>query len=239
MQHRPGDLRRVADAAQRVHRLQVRQLLGAEGVQHGCAHRAGTDGVHADSLGGMVERHAAHQTDHGVLGDVVGHLSLLADDARGRGDADDGSASRAGHGGHGVARAQVRALEVDRHDPVPLLLGHLADGAGAGNPGVVHEHVQAAEPLHGGLRQALGVRGGGDVGLQPQPLAARLDDAPRRCVGGCAVHVGRDHPGALAGEQCGDLGPEAPACAGHDGSLALQSSQRGLPSRRRDRASAR
>ena len=53
-------------------------------------------------------------------------------------------------------------LEVDGDDGVPLLLGHVDQHAVAQDPGVVDQHVEVAERLHGGVDHPLAALPDGD-----------------------------------------------------------------------------
>ncbi len=146
--------------------------LGQEGVDG----QAGGDGVDADAVRGDVEGGAAGEGHHAGLGRGVVGLAGLGAPAQDGGVVDHRSPVALGH--HLAQRgpgAAERAGEGDVEDPEPLLVGHVQDGGGAAQAGVVDQHVDAAEVGGGGLDQRLDLRLVGDVtGLGPDPVAVGL-----------------------------------------------------------------
>src|SRR6185312_5915638 len=66
--------------------------------------------------------------------------------------------------------------QVDVHD-MPEFLGRQPGGRNVvGDPGVVDEHIEAAEPLYGGVDQRLAVLVAGDVRRYRERVAARGPD---------------------------------------------------------------
>ena len=66
--------------------------------------------------------------------------------------------------GHGVFRGEDDALDVDRHDVVPLLLGDVGHVGAGGDADVVVEDVEPTVALDRGAHHRLAVGGAGDVG---------------------------------------------------------------------------
>jgi hypothetical protein len=141
-----------------------------------CGWMAGGDGVDADAVRCDVEGGAAGQGHHAGLGRGVVGLAGLGAPAQDGGVVDHRSPVALGH--HLAQRgpgAAERAGEGDVEDPEPLLVGHVQDGGGAAQAGVVDQHVDPAEAGGGGLDQRLDLRLVGDVaGLGPDPVAVGL-----------------------------------------------------------------
>src|SRR5207247_6091835 len=119
----------------------------------------------------VVECHGAGQDDDGALGGGVGGEAARAE-RRNRRHVDDGAAARAPQGGDGVLGGQKHAVDVDGHQPAPVLFALVDDGAAAADADVVVEEVEAAEAVEGGLDHGGAVGGLGDVGLEGEGLAA-------------------------------------------------------------------
>ena len=68
--------------------------------------------------------------------------------------------------------ARKRTVQVDVHDQVPVVLGHLEQQVVARDAGVVDEHVDAPEPET--TRLGLGGLGGADVAADPDGLRASV-----------------------------------------------------------------
>ena len=104
----------------------------------------GRDAVHGDPELGVLEREGAGEADDARLrGRVVGLADVPERADRRR--VDDAPPAMLSHPRQRGLGAEERALEVDREDLVPLLLGHLVAHRVAVDPGVVDEHVQPAE----------------------------------------------------------------------------------------------
>src|SRR5690606_8812284 len=109
------------------------------------------------------------------------------------------------------------AHQVDAQDPVPVLERDLADLAGHGDAGVVHEEVDAAERAPDRLRHRLDVGDLTDVDAHRHRATAGGFDEARRLLGALEVDVGDEHPAAALGQGEADGAAEAAAAAGHDG----------------------
>ena len=117
-------------------------------------------------------------------------------------------------------------FEVDAHDGVPLVLGGADHHPVPGEPGVVHEHVEAPEAVEGRGDERRGAGPVGDVVAVGDRGAAAgddlVDDRLRRGeVAAAAVEldaeVVHDHRGALPGQLERVRAGQTPAGAGHDG----------------------
>ena len=129
--------------------------------------------------------------------------------------------------GRGVAHGREVPLEMHPDDGVPLLLGQVDQHPVADDAGIVDQHVQAPEGLHGLTDQALGAGPVGDVVAVDHGLSAEfqdlLDDLRGRGIGTAAAvqlrsqvvdhHVG---PGLGEGQRVGAA--DATAGSGHDDS---------------------
>src|SRR5829696_373966 len=116
-----------------------------------------------------------------------------------RGDVDDGAAALALHDRDHVLHGEVAALEVDREDAVPGLLGELDHAADLDGADIVVEHVDAPVPLEAGLDRALDIRRARGVRPPGLGLAALAADDLRRLARGVLVHVDAEDPRAGAG----------------------------------------
>ena len=143
----------------------------------------------------------------------------VAGDARDRGDADDPAvvvdqALLEQLGGDPLGRGQV-----DRDDRVPAVLGHVGELLVAGDAGVVHDDVDAAELVLDVLGDPLRRVLGGDV--ECELVAVELAHHGLQLAGGLG-HVDAEDGGAVAVQHPGDLLADAAARAGDDGDLAGQ-----------------
>jgi hypothetical protein len=123
------------------------------------------------------------------------------------------------------------ALQVHGDHGVPLLLGHVDEHTVAQDAGVVHEDVEVAERLDGGVDQALAAFPVGHVVAVGDGLAAHALDlghdllgrreTATRAVGG-APEVVHDDLGALGGEEEGVLTADAAPRPRDDGDPAVR-----------------
>lgn len=144
--------------------------------------------------------HIGDRSFTGVVPDQTGPGSHGAD-AR---DVDDGPTAPALQGGHGGGDAQEDALDVDRHDPVVLLLRHLERGLVlVTRAGVVDEHVQAAKLFHRRLHHLVPVGLDRDVGGDGLDVLVVLRVGRVDLLESVAVHVGRHHLGPFLDELLG------------------------------------
>ena len=106
---------------------------------------------------------------------------------------------------------EVSTLQVHVELRVPDLFIHGGRVAGLRAADIVHQHVDAAEPIETGLHHRGRVGGRGHVASAHRHLAAfAFDDAPG-LVRGVEIEVHAEHPGALPREQHRDRLAIAPA----------------------------
>ena len=98
--------------------------------------------------------------------------------------------------------------EHDVDEPLPLLERLLEEGHDDAHAGVVDEHVDTAEGVHGRLGHACHVVGLGDVGADGDGPAAGGLDLVGHGLGVLGIEVGHGGPGALRGELQGDRAPQ-------------------------------
>src|SRR5207249_2949783 len=90
--------------------------------------RARVHRVAPNLVPGVLRRGGFGEETHGPLSGRVGRsISRAAHQAGGRGDIDDGPAASASHRRDGVFRPQKDALDVYRHDAVPVVFGGFFD----------------------------------------------------------------------------------------------------------------
>jgi len=126
------------------------------------------------------------------------------------------------------------AVEIDRHDVLPVLaddVGIGGEGVAPGNAGIVDED----RDLVGFCRDVRsdGAAGGaiGDVEPEVVRLAAGLDDVGGRCGRRLAIDISSNDLRALAGEAQRDGAADPGAGTGHHSGMILQKSWHGsLPS---------
>ena len=173
--------------------------------------QAGRHRVDPDAVGGDVQGRASGQRHDPGLGRGVVRLAGLGPPAEDRGVVDHGAAVALGDHlpQHGPGAAE-RAGQRDVEDPLPLVVGHVQDGGGAAEAGVVDEDVDAAESLDGGLGERADLGFVGDVaGLRGDPAGA---------VAGGELIAGRGQPALVlvAEHDLGALGQAAPGDRGAD-----------------------
>src|SRR5437667_5622709 len=138
------------------HRL-LREELGAEEP------RVDDGGVDAERLDlGSQRLHPALETE---LRRGIGGTELEADEARPRRDRDDVTRALRAHDGQDRAGDIHRAEEARRQLPFDLLWRQLLEVARLKGPGVVDQHVDAAEPVDRGAHRRLGIGAAGNVQL--------------------------------------------------------------------------
>ena len=164
-------------------------------AQHGGHDVGRTDRVDAHQVGGELEGERLGEQAHAALGGRVDRRLGRAHHAGVRGDVDD-AALRLAQLGDGVAAAEERALEVDRHDALPVGFGHGLAGTLDPEAGAVDEHVEAAGAGDRHGDHALAVAHDRDVGLDrvdggagsraSSPTAAASRSARRSAAKTCA-----------------------------------------------------
>ena len=185
--------------------------VDATGVHAADAHLVpGDEHLLAQRLG-----EPAHAELRGVVGALGGH----ADQAEDAGQVDDVAVA----GSDEVRQERLGAVhdapEVDAHDPVEIVPGHVLDGGHQGDACVVDHEVDL--PELGDDRVGVGEEGCpvGHVelvadGLRADLLAGRDGVGQRN-----RVDVGQGEPGAPLGQRDGERPADAGAGAGDDGDL--------------------
>ena len=136
-------------------------------------------------------------------------------------DVDDAAVPLAHHQLAGSLAAEEGAFQVGVDDLVEVLFLHAQDELVGGDAGVVHQHIQSAEGLGGGVHQGLAGGGVGDVRLQGDGLhpigAAVFGGLFRRSGTGGVVHR---HIIPLGGQGQADGPADAPPAPGDQGGAA-------------------
>ena len=99
---------------------------------------------------------------------------------------------------------------------------HLGHGSVAGDPGVVHQHVQTAEALDRRGHQRLYVCGRCDVRAHRERRPARVGKAAGRCRDGAFVDVGKRDGRSFVREELGHRQTEPPPRSRDHRALARQ-----------------
>ena len=201
-------------------------------------------------MGADLGGEAADETDQTMLRGVVGGPLRVRGLGIGGGIEElHAAATLLDHRRQRVLGDQEGRLQVDGHDPVPHRLVHVDDLRVVGNPGIVHDHVDAAEPLDGGSAHRLDRRRLGQVGGDGEGLAAGTGDRFQRVRRPrLAPRVNRNRR-ALRRIGLGDRAPDAACRSRDERPLAFQTYSHGsLPKtadsvtgpskRRRDRSAA-
>ena len=116
---------------------------------------------------------------------------------------------------------EERALEVDPDHRVPVVLGKVHEHAVAGDPRVVHDHVEAPPHVERDAQQAVGARRRRDVADVPGRLAAGPPQHGDGVVDRSPVDVVDDDPAAGGGERLDVRPPDAACRAGDDADAPL------------------
>ncbi len=182
----------------------------------------GSDGVHPHVAGRHLTGQRLGEADDPGLGRRVVGLPRIAappDHAR---DAHDGAPAPFDHAAQHRLGDEEGALEVHRHDRVPLVLVHEQQDVVAGDAGVVDEDVHRAESLLHGRGRFLGFSFLGDVGLvEAGGQAGGLFDL----LGRLRAVVGHVHDadlGPLRRQLQRDGLADPPGAAGDEGHLAFE-----------------
>src|SRR4030095_8453850 len=181
-------------------------------------HRVAADLVFGVLDGGRLGKESYRAFRGGVRRGAIG----TSDQSGCRGDVDDGAATRLPHSGDGVLRPEEDALDIDRHNAVPVVFGRLLDPFADENPGIVHQDIELAISPHRSVDCGLPVRLTGDIEMDVGGLAARgmnlcFDPAPV-----LVEHIAEDHLGVLATKELRFRGPLAPGPATDQGHFPIQ-----------------
>src|SRR5439155_23284431 len=176
----------------------------------------GAEEPRVDDRGGDPERldlvlQRLHPPLQAELRGGVGGTELKADEDRARRDRDDVARALLAHDGQDGAGDVHRADEACRQLPLDLLRCQLLEVARIEVGGVVDEHVDAAESIHGGLHRGLRVLRAGDVQLDDEQVAG-LADSLRHGVG---VAAGGDDCVPSGQGSLGEIYAHSTACAGN------------------------
>src|SRR6476469_3638941 len=220
---RGGDVLGLADAGDG-------DLLGRpleellEGDAHalgGLARHVGRDEARRDGVGRDAElpeldgEGLREALETGLGGGVVG-LPAVAERGGGA-EVDDAAELRVDHVLLRRAGHEERAAQVDVHDGVPVVGGHLEEHVAAADAGVVDEDRRGAELGGDALDRGLHPGLVGDVDTHGETLAAGGLDVGYHCGAGRLVQVEDGDGIPVGGEALGDSGADAARGAGDDG----------------------
>src|SRR5690606_19759986 len=177
------------------------------------------DGVDTDLLRRQLTGQAAGQAHHARLGGNV-VAGAFTGQRTGAGEVDDGAGSALGdHQPCCFASTEEGALEVDAHDPVPVLRRGIEEAVHPAGTGVVDQHVQApgfvSDTLHGSLHRGL-VHHVADHGV------GTTLEVGNAGVDGFFIDVGGVYHGALLHELADNGGPHALGGSGHERNLVIE-----------------
>ena len=215
-QHGRGHVGRLAETPSGRPSLDLAQVVGRHAVRHLRPEVARRDRVHGDAPGAELAGERPREPVEGSLGGAVhGQPSVAGepDDRRHVDDAPGGPGQHAPHGGPGDGH---RRLEVEVDDGVDVVVAEQCDDALACEPGIVHQHVDAAEPLGDAVDERRARRPVGELDRLPhEPVGHVLVGLPRLgLVGWCAA--ARRHRVAGVEERLHQAGAQPPAAAGDD-----------------------
>ena len=166
---------------------------------HRGLHQPGQDRVHAHALARILDRGGAGEMQQRGLRGVVGRIGNAGPaDAGDRRDVDDRAAALNHHQRNDVLHGEEHALEIHRHDAVPLLLGQFDHAADLSDADIVVEHVDVAEVRDAGLHHRLDVVALCHVGAERQREAALARDDVRGLLRGRVIDVDAEHLRAFA-----------------------------------------
>ena len=184
----------------------------------------GSDGVHPDSVLRVLRRHRTGHARHPALRRGI----AVASTERHEGDVgrrvDDRAAAGFDESRNSVLAAEKGAEEIEADDPPELFFGRLGDrpvDLGGASRVVVH-HVEPAELVHRPVERGPDAGSFGNVGLDPEGLAARAPDSLRCFRAGGRIDLGHHDARALAGEQFRCRATDAGPRAGDECDLAFE-----------------
>ena len=133
------------------------------------------------------------------------------------------------HGRHDVLAVEETALEVERHDPVELLLRHFLDRRSRRQAaGVVDEDIYLPPRIEYERHGITDLGRVGGVALDGEPAAPGLFDERQCLFRASQVDVRHRHAGAFFGEHYGRPTADTAPAPGDDGGPVFQ--QHGFPS---------
>ncbi len=135
------------DFVQPAHRGRRIGLLRAPLTQHRRPNTGGTNGIHANAVLGIVQRHGPGERVQAALGRSVGGVEFLADDADQAGSVED-AALAGDERVERVAGCVEHAFQIHGAQLIPFLIGCLMKGFGGGGYACIVMHrVQPAKML--------------------------------------------------------------------------------------------
>ena len=219
MRHRRNLLRRArsahGDALGHIIHLGLRQLLQYLRTDHRRRHR-----IHANPFRSYLFADRLSKSDHSRLSRRVAAHIGIAFLAGNRGDIDYPSIAARPHVRQHRAAAMKHAAHIHRDNMLPVIVGELPNRSGSpGDPGVVHQYVNAAGAReHLGHGRIHGVRAGNVDGYGERSAADRL----RHFRSALEVQIG-DRDGRPGARQPAGYGlANAGTGARDDGRLARQ-----------------
>ncbi|KAF4530878.1 hypothetical protein B566_EDAN018918 [Ephemera danica] len=217
-----GNVLRLAQPVQRHLFAHVVQHLLGNGVQDRRFYKTRRHGIDANALGPELAAPGLGEADDAELAGGVIRLAEVAVDAdHAAGVQDDAAALQHQGVDHGLGAVE-HAAQVDVDHRIELRQRHLLQPRVAGDAGVVHQHVDAAEALldcghHGIDRGAVGDVDDIALGLHTQAAALR-----HHGINGGGIHVAHRHVRTFGGELDGGGRANALRRAGDDGDLLLE-----------------
>src|SRR5699024_10483035 len=122
--HGVGDLRGIGETS---HRNGIEEIcfdVVRHRIHHRRIYRSRGDRIGSDAASGALHGHSAHERNEAALGGGIIGLTETAE-RRGRGNADDRTATTVTHGLQRALAAQKRAAQMHVHDLLPFVVGHL------------------------------------------------------------------------------------------------------------------
>src|SRR5712671_6533789 len=102
-----------------------------------------------------------------------------------------------------MARRHEHAVDIDLHDPAPVLRSHVDDTAATTYSDIVVEAIEPAELRECGVDHRAGLWLVRDIGNKGSRSAALRRDHRHGALGPLLIEIDDQHPGAGAGQQDG------------------------------------
>ena len=164
---------------------------------------ARADSVHADSLGRMIERHAAGHLHDSTLAGAIGDESRFTVEAPFGRRIHDAAASLRTHLLEGSATHEEHGTDVDCQSLVPGVIRCRECRALMQDTGIVDEDVETAEALDSLGHQTVALGTVGQVRLAERGGSAVCFNLGADCSSPFFVAPGNEHPGPLCGKGTG------------------------------------
>lgn len=140
-----GDIFGISETAERdFSNNRVFHRLG-KFIRHISGDEAGSDGVASDRAAGKLPGDRFGEADQARFAGRVVCLTRVADEADHRSDVNDPGVLRFHHGAHETFHGIESTFKIGIENGVPVFFLHAHEESVAGDPGVVHEDVHAAE----------------------------------------------------------------------------------------------